>query len=184
MGLDSHGSWWAIRCLFVGVLITLGFYSVPLIYPQLERLCYTSVGLMGASGAVFCSSLSWVKMLPMFIRKKFQSALDHGHAWIGLLSCWCVLLHTRFTINEYWSVHKLLLVMYYIMIGFGVVAYWFHGMQILQKDAKGSTKREHAGWLLSYAYETSKFIHEVIHYFFYALLLLHVYAFFYYGRFW
>jgi hypothetical protein len=174
---------WFTTCVAFAVLVTVLFYAVPHFYPRWERLGHTMLGLLITGCALYCSSLSWVKKLPTSWRKRFQSSITKGHLWVGLLTCWFILIHTGFRLVEGFNVPHFLLLWFYVMLVSGLIAHWFVGMQVLKKEATGSAKKEKAGWLISAGYEVSMFVHEVLHYGFYVLLLLHVLVYFYFGRF-
>ncbi len=185
MWLDQKAKLWAKGCAIAGLILTALFYGTMYFFPHTERLCHSLAGLLSTMGIFFCSSLQWVKWLPMSFRKRLQPYLDNGHPWIGLLTALLVTLHTKWaTVGLYFNFARMAHLVFLSIVLSGVITFFLHHLLILMKDAKGSPKKEMAGLLIFLTYDLVKMVHEVLHYLLYVLIGFHVYGYFCYGRFW
>ncbi len=190
MFLDSKARPWIVSVVVIAISLTLFWFLVNFSYRfedwPYRRLFYTLLGVGSLSSILFCSALRWIKLLPnkMKFRKVVQPVLDEGHPWVGLLSGMIAMLHTNFLIPKMVNVHTTLYVVFALIYAFGLLFYHFHHTQIMNKDAKGTAKKEMAGKFNTYGYMVAKVIHEPLHYVLYVLLALHVYSFFWYAKLW
>ncbi len=176
MTLDNTAGKWAIWCLVASISATIIHVSASFL-PEWDRCVRTLFGLTTASTILFCASLHLVKRTPNWCKRRFQGICDNGHPWIGLFGAWCVFLHTKFRIPIFLTTSTVLYLVYFAVIVCGVVNFYFHNLQVIMKDAKGSAKKERAGLLLRLGKTTSDSLHFGLHFSLYFFLFCHVHMY-------
>ena len=180
MTLDNTAGKWAIWCGVAAIIATLIHVSTFFL-PGWDRGIRICFGIITASTICFCGFLQLVKQSPNWFRKRFQGIFDNGHPWIGLFGAWCVILHTKFRIPMFLTTSTVLYLAFFAVIICGVVNFYFHNLQVIMKDTKGSAKKERAGLLLRLGKTTSDSLHFGLHFSLYFFLLCHVHMYLFYN---
>lgn len=130
----------------------------------------------GCSGALFCLVANLLVFRTKLAGKRLKLGLwQRWHLWLSLLSVPCVLCHCGFDSGWAWGVGRWLWLVYWTIIGTGIVALVAHQLGPLVKFGQGGKAQTAARWI-GLLKELALFIHQPLSGALWPLLVLHLFA--------